>query len=465
MIRIARETSLPLGLAAFAVGLGLCTAADAKLALVLTSAVLVGVVLAVRPLLVWWDLFLFGLGGALVLGYGFANVGLPGVGAAPLADALAILLLARAWITKRFRWPLSAPFVLLIVFVAIASVRLFFDLQVWGKDALRDFTLPLEVVFLPIGYWALREYGLERWRRGLAWVFVACLVYFAFFPVADRVASLGPVVGIQRAVPLLGSYAGAATAAAAGLFFFALVRPFGALSHALAAGFLAELAIFQSRGIYLAVPLAAVLVWILARSGEGSRLRVGLAATLAFAAIVAALVLPLAPKGRLGPVSPTFVAAQLATLSGKSGPGSGSYHDRIRWFHDVVAQVRAKQAGWFIGVGLGPNLLAGVARTNADIRKPHNDYLEVFARLGLPALVVFAGLLATAVGRVLGAARRASGLEARVLWWIFASAVVYLFVAATQPVLAFPYGTMPVFSLLGAGLALRDTAAAPRSAE
>ena len=442
--------------AAFCASVGLAAATQSRAAVGITLAAGLAAWALARPFAVWWDLFLVALGGSLVLAYGFANIGLSGSAPVPLADVLLLVLFLWAATTKTFRWPTTTPFVLGTVFVGIACARLFFDVPVWGKDAFRDFTVAFEVVCLPIGYWALRTYGLERWVNALKWIFTFGLVYFAFEPVADRVAALGPTVGLQRPVPLLGSYAGAETAAAAGMFFFAIVRPFGRLSYVLAAGFLAELAVFQLRGLYLAVPAAIVLVFMLAGKGAG-RARGGLAATLATSVIVLALLLPLAPQGRLGPVSPWFTVSQLRTLQGRAGPGSGSYQDRVTWFHGVVREVKSKGLeGWTVGVGLGPDLVGEVQGTASALRKPHDDYLEIFARLGLPALIVFAWMLLSSVITVVKAARRSNEVEAQFLWWIFATCVVYLLIAATQPTFAFVYGTIPVFSLLGAGLALAE---------
>jgi O-antigen ligase len=306
----------------------------------------------------------------------------------------------------------------------------------------------------------MSKYGVARWARALSWVFVICLVYFAFFSWADELAKLGPTVGIQRSVPLLGSFGGVSTAAAAGFFFFALIRPFGRLSYLLAAGFLAELALFQQRGIYLALPAAVILVVVLSGPDRAGRARIGLAGAFAAGVIGLALLLPLSPQGRLGPVSPWFTVSQLRTLEGRSGPGSGSYQDRRAWFHAVVDEVRARGTqGWLTGVGLGPDLISGVPGTNSQLRKPHNDYLEVFGRLGLPALLIFIVMLLSALSRVLHAARRAEPETSRFLWWIFAVATVFLVIAATQPLLAFPYGTIPLFSLLGAGLSLYERVA------
>jgi O-antigen ligase len=88
----------------------------------------------------------------------------------------------------------------------------------------------------------------------------------------------------------------------------------------------------------------------------------------------------------------------------------------------------------------------------------HNDYLETFARMGIPGLVSFVGLLAAAFVPVLRAARRCPADEARFLWWVVTAMVPYLVIAAAQPLLAFPYGTVPLFTVAGLGLATVDRA-------
>jgi hypothetical protein len=454
MTRGASRALVPLALAVLAALMGLAVVERQHVAVELTVVVLILAVAVARPFLIWWDLFLVALAGSMILGYGFANLGLPTQTPVPLADAIAVVLVVRAMVARDFRYPASLPFVLAVPFVLFAALRLAVDFPTWGKDAMRDSTLALEVVFLPIGYWAMRIYGLARWQRALNWIFVVCLAYFAFFSWADSVAGLGPTVGLQRPVPLLGSYSGAGVVAAAGFFYFALVRPFGRLSYGLAAGFLAECAIFQSRGLYLVVPAAAILVWLLSTR----RARSGLAAAIAVGVVALAFLLPLAPQGRLGPVSPWFTLQQLRTLQGQSGPGAGSYEDRVTWFHEVVNEVRARgNQGWLVGVGLGPDLVRGDKGASAEIRTPHDDYLEVFARLGIPALLLFVGMLGSAIIGVLTGARRAQAAhpdESAFLWFVFAAVVVFVLIAAVQPLFKFPYGTIPCFSLLGAGLAL-----------
>jgi O-antigen ligase len=111
------------------------------------------------------------------------------------------------------------------------------------------------------------------------------------------------------------------------------------------------------------------------------------------------------------------------------------------------------------GVGYGPSLTKGFQGPGGvEVRQPHNDYLETFARLGIPGLVCFVGLLAAVFLPVLRAARRASGEDARFLWWVVTAMFPYLVIAAAQPLLAFPFGTVPLFTIAGVGLAIVDRA-------
>jgi O-antigen ligase len=289
----------------------------------------------------------------------------------------------------------------------------------------------------------------------------------SLYPFRDSISAASPLVGLQRPVPLFGTFTGAGIVATAAFFFFALVRPFGARSYALAAAALPLLAMLQSRGLYIAVPTAIVLVWTLGRRRTGAQVRRGLAATVAVGIVALAVFFPFAPKGRLGNVSPSFIVAQIQTLSGREGPSSGTITVRKEWFGKVMQRVGETPLGWAFGVGLGPDLASGVkarqVATQEDavlVRKPHDDYLEMFARYGLLGLAIFVYMLGTALVRVIRGARVADGLEGAFLWFAVAQTVVLALIAASQPLLAFPYGTIPLFAILGAGLAVVER---PRS--
>jgi hypothetical protein len=54
--------------------------------------------------------------------------------------------------------------------------------------------------------------------------------------------------------------------------------------------------------------------------------------------------------------------------------------------------------------------------------------------------------------------------ERTFLLWIIASVVLYMFISATQPQLAYAYGTLPLFVMFGMGLALVKSPLTPDTA-
>ena len=412
----------------------------------------------------WW-LVVACLAGALALDYGFANVGLSAPGAKlPVADLALLLLVLYALRDPSFRIPWSAPLLFACGLAAVATVRLAIDFPVWGQPAVRDYTMAVELGFLLVGAWSLHRFGLERWVRSVAWVFVLILPYLLLYPWRRDLLELGPTVGIQHPVPLLGTYWGAGTAAAAGLLFFALLRPLGRASYLVAAAFLPVVVMFQARGLYLALPAAIAGVWLLARGPAFVRARRGLVRVMAVGAVAVVLAFVFAPEGRVGQVTPGFVADHVGTVFGAAGPAEGSIDHRVAFAEDTLDRVRSVDRGWLVGVGLGPDLAADFTGAHGTaVRKPHNDYLEVFARLGAVGFVCFAGFVLTSLLLVVRAARRASGLEAAFLWWALGLAVVFFSISGTQPLLAYPHGTIPLFTVLGAALVLaRSVGARPR---
>jgi O-antigen ligase len=456
MTRLAPSRGSPIAGTALLIVVPLCAgvavAREPSVAVPLAMTTTVAVWLVLRGVRVWWDVLVLTVGGVYVLDYGFANIGVPGPVAMPLVDLLGIGLLGYAATRPGFRWPSSAPFLLAGAFIGLTLLRVVNDYPTHGVLAIRDATLGLELIFLFVGYWAIERYGLERVLRALTIIFLIGLGYTMLYPFRDTIAAFSPVVGLQRPVPLVGSYVGNLVFVSA-FFFFALVRPFGSRSYVIAALALPVMALVQLRGLYLAVPLAIVLVWGLARA-QGSRMRKRLAATLGAGLALLVLFMPIAPEGRLGKVSPKFLVAHLATLAGSSGAGAGSLEDRKEWFDNVIDEVESARLGWIVGVGLGPDLAAGAEHDGVLIRKPHNDYLEIFARYGLIGFVVFLALLGTTFGRLVSAARGTAGNEGAFLWFAIAQGFVFCVIAATQPLLAFPYGTVPLFFVLGAALSV-----------
>jgi hypothetical protein len=443
--------------------MGTVAAFSTKAGLLCFAALILLLVMTIRGEKLWWDLALVSFAGPVLLDYGFANAGFRSPLPIPLSAVILAAAVVGAVLASQPRLPEGVPFLLAGALFLIMTARLLIDYPVWGTTALRDYSIAYELAYLLAGYWAVSVFGVARWVRGLTWVFVPCLAYSALYPWRDALVSVSPDVGLQRSVPLFGNYVAAGAAAAAGLFFFALVRPLGRASYPLAVAFVPILLLHQSRGLYLAVPAAALALVVMAAGAPAARVRRALGISLVVGALAGAMVMAVEPAGRLGPVSPDFVEAQLVTLAGDEGPSAGSVRDRAAWFNQTLDDVHAHDYGWLVGVGLGPDLAGGfrsvaVAWAGGTeqvlARKPHNDYLEMYARAGLPGLLSFVGLLVAGAWAIIRGARRASGIEARFLWWALAVVIVYGALAATQPLMAYSYGTAPLFITIGAALAL-----------
>jgi O-Antigen ligase len=406
---------------------------------------------AARGSLFWWDLLWVTLGAALVFGYGFANVGLTGRFPIPLSDVALAVLFGR-YLLFNNKWDLPR---LCLAFAGalflVACVRLFFDYRLWGSAALRDFTLYPELAFLLVGYWAMLEFGLERWRRALTWIFLAQLAYFALYPIRAHVQGISPQVGLQKSVPLLGDYSGYSPAVVSAFLFFALLRPLRC-SYWIAALCLVPVAVIQQRGLYLATATAILVVVGFGKNRSGLKLRKHVVTALVLGLVAMTASASVGLSGRLNKVSPAFAIAQVKTLTGHNGPGSGSAAARTEWLHNTLHRVGSTPNGWLWGVGLGPDLAFGFQ--SGGVRKPHDDYLEMFARVGVIGILLFFGLLAGLLSPLISGARRLGPEAASFIWWVLGTAAAYLIVAGTQPLLAYPYGTMPLFLAGGAGLAL-----------
>lgn len=414
--------------------------------------------IAWRRSMFWWDILLVVLGGTVILGYGFANLGIPGRLPLPLTDLILLLLLVRIVFSggiERLQKP--APFVIGALLLAFATIRLFVDYPLWGSNAFRDYVLPLEICFLLVGYWSLGEYGVKRWILALNVLFGIAAAYMLLYPLRKQIESMSPLVGLQHPVPLFGDYSHGGPIAASGFLFAALLARSKPIRVGLCASFLIELGLYQSRGVYIALPLACLVVILVSRGIPHVRRDV-LGAIAASGVLAVMLFMCFPMTGRLGGrVSVNYITAQILTLTGQSGPGAGSIDTRKQFIKDTLSRINSTNNGWLWGVGLGPDLAGGFTTGPASpkVRKPHDDYLEMYARCGVIGVSLFVSMLLIALARIASACRVARGsVEGRFLIWVLASAVVFLVIAATQPLLAFPYGTVPLFTTLGAGLAL-----------
>ena len=305
---------------------------------------LMAVALGLGALERWLSLLL--LGGALVLEYGFANVGLQVRGMPiPLAELLIVALVGMHLIGGRSRPP-SAVLVPLMLYTGFVAFRLAVDYPEWGITAVRDSTTAIESFVLIAGYGAVARDGLQHWIRSMKWIFVLLLAYASLSPWKEQLASIGPVVGLQRDVPLLGFMEGNVAVVAAGLFFAIYTR--GITRALLLTWVVGLVGLFQARALYLVLPIGVILLGWALRRHVTLPLRVAAAGLLAVMAL--AFVSASGVSGRLGTLSPSFYVAHVQTLLGEEGPGSGTVHHRLAWTELALDEWFASRPTTVLGV-------------------------------------------------------------------------------------------------------------------
>jgi O-antigen ligase len=339
-----------------------------------------------------------------------------------------------------------------LILIAVALGRLVVDYPEWKTLAIRDASIAVEAFALAIGFRIGSRDGFERWERAFSVIFAFALIYGVLVAVAgDFLLAVSPNVGLQSGSPLLGAHGGTNVGiAAAGLFFAIFKR---GVWRAIGVGTMIILAaLAQSRGLYIAIPLAfLILGWAMRRPG---RVLMGSLAAVGVAAAALSFIGQLGVEGRLGTIDPTFYVQHALTLTGGEGKGEGTIRSRVDWATKSIDAWSHDPGTIAFGVGFGDDLTFGFrGRGGVAVRKPHNDFLEVLARMGVVGLAAFLALLIVPIRVMIKTARNGDSTDSRFCAWALGVVSVYLAIAATQPLLAYAHGTMPLFFLLGMGTA------------
>jgi hypothetical protein len=174
--------------------------------------------------------------------------------------------------------------------------------------------------------------------------------------------------------------------------------------------------------------------------------------------VLLAVMLPVIPTGRVDKISLNTFVEQFSGLDGNQDKAGGeAVSDRIKWQTRTWDEQKKSAGDMVWGMGLGRDLTAGFnAGGDANVRKPHNDYIEIQARYGFIGLALWLAFIGSLLVPVWRGARsaRVTRDERLFLLWVLATALTALFIAGTQPLLAYPYGTAAIFCTLGMGLAL-----------
>jgi O-antigen ligase len=392
------------------------------------------------------------VGGAVLLGYGFSNLGIR-TEAIPLPATELLFLPLAAIALADGRTRLDGRVLLpLTLYALLVLIRLIFDYPVWGVDAVRDTTAALEAFVLVIGYRAVARDGVGPWIRRMGYIAGAVILYGSLAPFEAQLKAISPIVGLQRPTPLLDQRGVKYAVIAAGLYFLIFARGW---KRVLALGLVTGLVgIFQARSLYVLFPLGILVVgWAAHRF---FRVVLQLVPIGLIGALLIVFAGDLGLQGRRGEVSFEFIEAHAGTLVGQEGPWKGSIEGRENIFEKTIDHVTSSP--WYVvgGVGLGPDLTFGTFnnRQGLQVRQPHDDYLEVFARTGLIGFTLFVWLLLSCLVPIAKKARAGTRPDNVFCAWILAAAVVYLGVAGAQPLLSFSYGSVPLYFLLGMGVAI-----------
>jgi O-antigen ligase len=216
---------------------------------------------------------------------------------------------------------------------------------------------------------------------------------------------------------------------------------------------IALLAVFQARTLYIALPLALLALGWLTHTVR--RIVPEFFTTLAVGLVVITFIGSLGIQGSEGPVNLPFLESHASTIVGDQGPHSATITAREDFWHETLSLMASTRGAYLTGLGLGPNLTFGqwTGNVGQQVRTPHNAYLEVFARTGILGFSLWIWLLLACLIPIARVARQDSGLRGKFCAWCLVGGLVILCVAGFQPVLTFPYGTVPLYFVLGMGVA------------
>ncbi len=102
--------------------------------------------------------------GVMILGKGWANLGIPGAVPVPLTEIIFLPLAMIALLDRKTRLD---PRILLplCLYATLVGIRLLFDYPVWRVFAIRDTTPALEAFIMVIAHRAVMRDGVEAWHR------------------------------------------------------------------------------------------------------------------------------------------------------------------------------------------------------------------------------------------------------------------------------------------------------------
>lgn len=406
-------------------------------------------------------LFLSGvLGGYMMLGKGFAYVGILPLFIGEIALIAGLIVLYRSGCALATL--MSLPALLLATTMAWVVFLTLSDVRVYGFDALRD------SVVIMYGFFAFVVIGLvlDDWRRinqiiryygNLLFIYIPAvpLLFVVSSYLTDYIPRW-PAYGVPMLVVLSSDVsvhlAGAAVFVLAG---FRRASMIGIL-FALVAFVMAAT---TSRGGMLAT-LIPVLI---AAFVLGQLRKVAAIACMACVVLVAASTIgSMTGQADRRELSPRQLIANVESIAGYSDKSlEGTKTWRLEWWKIILTRTVYGPNFW-TGRGFGLNLadadgFQGQADpTSPPLRSPHNVHMTILARAGVPGLVLW-GLfllswLGTMTAGLLRAHSRGDSKWARLFLWIACYVLAFVINASFDATLEGPVHGIWFWCLVGLGL-------------
>jgi hypothetical protein len=350
--------------------------------------------------------------GYALMGKGFAYLGFPPLYVGEIAFLSGIVVFLRTGVSVGALATL--PAVLLVALMALVLARTLPFFGLYGFDSLRDSTIVIYggFAFIVIGLLledasriniVLRHYRIML--ASLPVLFVALLLNKYWGDDIPRLYGSVPIVNVGPSA--VGTHL-------AGIMVFALIG-YRKVSIAWVLVWFATLALVgaTSRGATLAVVLPITFAMLML-----GRFRLMLTTVGAGLAIFAALLTLESMFGEYSeakeswerPVSAHQIVENGMSIIGQSGQqGEGTKKWRLNWW-DIIINDTIRGPNFWTGRGFGinladadgfagPDVVNGLVR--APTRSPHNAYITLLARAGIPGLVLWALVLVSWFGMMM----------------------------------------------------------------
>jgi hypothetical protein len=427
------------------------------------------------------------LGGYLFFSKTFAYMHVPGtpvyVGEIVLGIGIAeVLQLPSPWRHLLSRAPVLR---IVLAFLALCAVRLFFDLPVYGIDALRDSSIVYYGIFslLTAAAVVCEPTFLPRMLAWYRRVLPAFLIWAPIAVLLSNVQALtnivipGTLTGINSFKT--GDYAVQVTMA---VIFLWLERPRAeggpapSASRTIALSLLGIVTLFicltQNRGGFLAG--LAMLAVGSAYLPSGRRRRLVFPLLVGLLAITPLIMLlNVRLPGSAREVSLQQVVWNLSSIVGHDQ--NEQLSGTVDWREQLWQRIRDdmfRTGTWRTGVGFGVVLgeRYGVSDPGdpLPLRNAHNSHLTIYARTGVLGIGLWALLWITWSARLYRWIRRRPGgvrdPEAAIAVWLLVGALGFLVNAYFDPSLEGPASCIWLYVLVGTGAAItRSRRASPSS--